>query len=139
MRRTWAAWGSPAAVAIMIAGFAGVVSAWFDWTISGSARRDSYASLRAAQRLGIEELTPYRVAWFLVPVAVLAIAALLIAQADRTAGLLGVVTGLVLVGFGVGVLMTPVAAGFGPWLSCIAGLSAVGASVALIAQGRGQS
>lgn len=131
----------PTAARIMalVGGGAGVLSARLDWTISGSARRNSYASLRAAQRLGLEQLTPFRIVWFLVPVAVLATAALLTARTDRAAGIVGLLAGLVLVAFGGGVLLTPVASGMGPWLSCTAGLVTVGASGVLVAQGGGKS
>ena len=35
---------------------------------TGSATRNSYEMLRSAQRLCLDELTPLRVVWFLVPV-----------------------------------------------------------------------
>lgn len=116
-------------------GAAGVVAAWLQWTVSGSAERNSYESLRSAQRLDIEQLTPFRVVWFLVPVAVVAMVVLIAARIERPAGITGVLVGLVLVAFGGGVLLTPVAAGVGPWLSCLAGLATVGASIVLITQG----
>lgn len=113
----------------------GVVSAWLTWTVSGSATRNSYESLRAAQRLGIEQLTPFRVVWFLVPVAVLATVVLLAGGFRRAAGLVGTVAGLVLAAFGGVVATSSVASGVGPWLACSAGVVAIGASGVLIAQG----
>lgn len=124
-----------APLVIVLGGLAGVGSAWLPWTLSGSAERNSYESLRSAQRLGIEQLTPYRVVWFLVPVAVLATIILLVSRLDRAAGIVGFGTGVVLMAFGGGILVTPVAAGPGPWLSCGAGLVTAAASCALIAQG----
>jgi hypothetical protein len=120
-------------------GIVGVGSAWMRWTISGSSYRNSYESLRSAQRLGIEELAPFRVIWFLVPVAVLAMIVLLGARIDRAAGLVGVGIGCVLVAFGGGVVLTPVAGGSGPWLACCAGLATAVASIVVMAQGGPQS
>lgn len=51
-------------------------SMFLGWTISGSRVRNSFETFRAAQRLGLDELMPYRVAWFLVPVCSLAVVAL---------------------------------------------------------------
>lgn len=46
---------------------------WLPWFTSGSAGKNSFAMFRAAQILGIETITPFRVVWFLLPVVLLAI------------------------------------------------------------------
>ena len=120
------------------AALCGALAGWPTWTVSGSATRNSYASLRAAQALGIEQLTPFRVAWFCVPVAAAALVLLLGIRAMRSAAAVGLVTAVVLVLFGGGVLLTPVADGVGPWLALGSGVVLAGGSVGLLAQGRGK-
>lgn len=124
------------AVIVGVAALAGAVAGWPTWTVSGSATRNSYASLRAAQVLGIDQLTPFRVIWFLVPVAAAAVVLLLVAGAVRVAALVGIASAIVLVLFGGGVLLTPVAAGVGPWLALGSGAVLAGGSIGLLAQGR---
>lgn len=119
-----------------VAALCGALAGWPTWTLSGSATRNSYASLRAAQALGIEQLTPFRVVWFCVPVAAATVLMLLTARAIRSAAVVGLVTSIVLVFFGGGVLLTPVADGVGPWLALGAGVVLAGASVGLLSQGR---
>lgn len=119
-----------------IAAISGAVSGWPTWTVSGSATRNSYASLRAAQAIGIDQLTPFRVVWFLVPVAAAVVVLLLLAGASRSAAVVGMLTSIVLLLFGGGVLLTPVAAGVGPWLAAGSGLVLMGGSVGLLSQGR---
>jgi len=122
----------------VVAGLAAVVGAlagWPTWTLSGSATRNSYASLRAAQAVGIDQLTPFRVVWFLVPVAAAAMVLLLVAKATRSAGVVGLLAAVVLVGFGGVVLRTPVASGMGPWMALGAGVVLAGASLGLLSPG----
>ncbi len=126
------------ATSVVVGGAAvfGALAGWPTWTVSGSATRNSYASLRAAQALGIEQLTPFRVVWFCVPVAAAALMVLLVIRSTRSAAAVGLVTAVVLVFFGGGVLLTPVAGGVGPWLSLGSGVVLAGGSVGLLAQGR---
>ena len=99
----------------------GSASGWLTWTRSGSANRNSYESLRSAQRLGIEELAPFRVAWFCVPVIAAAAVVLLVAGFRRSALGCSALVGLTLLAFGGGMLLTPVASGAGPWAACLCG------------------
>lgn len=122
-----------------LAAAVGAIAGWPTWTISGSATRNSYASLRAAQALGIDQLTPFRVVWFLVPVAGAGVLVLLVAGAARSAAALGLLTALVLILFGGGMLLTPVASGVGPWLALGSGVALVGGSVGLLSQGRARA
>jgi hypothetical protein len=57
------------------------------WIRSGSARRNSYEMLRSAQRLGLHELTPLRVVWYLLPVASLVVILLVVLGRRRVAAL----------------------------------------------------
>lgn len=123
---------------VAISALAGALAGWPTWTVSGSATRNSYASLRAAQALGVDQLTPFRVVWFCVPVAAAAIALLLVAGAIRSAAVIGVLTAIVLVAFGGVILRTPVASGAGPWLALASGVVLAGASIARVSQGRGK-
>lgn len=111
------------------------VSGWFTWTRSGSADRNSYESLRAAQRLGIEELTPFRVIWFCVPVISFAVVVLLLTGFSRWALALGALGGFVVLVFGVGMLLTPVASGIGPWVASVCGVVALVVPAVRFAQG----
>ena len=113
----------------------GSASAWLTWTQSGSANRNSYGSLRAAQRLGIEQLTPFRVVWFCVPIVALAVVILLVVGFRRSGLGLAVLAGLTLLAFGGGMLLTPVASGLGPWVACICGIVVLVFSGLLFAQG----
>ena len=123
----------------IVAAVLGAAAGWLTWTISGSATRNSYASLRAAQALGIDQLTPFRVVWFLVPVAGAGVVLLLAAGAVRSAAAVGVLMSLVLIVFAGGVLLTPVAAGVGPWLALGSGGTLIASSAGLIAQGRSRA
>ena len=119
-----------------IAALVGAVSGWLTWTISGSATRNSYESLRAAQRLGIDELTPFRIVWFCVPVAVLALVLLFVFRFDRSAVVVSFATALVLLLFGGGVAVAPVASGVGSFLAFGSGLALVVGAIGVLAQGR---
>lgn len=119
-----------------LAAIGGALSGWLTWTVSGSATRNSYASFRAGQALGIDQLTPFRVAWFCVPVAAAAIVLLLVARAARSAAAVAILTAIALVLFGGGVLLTPVAAGAGPPLALASGVLLAAGSIGLLAQGR---
>lgn len=106
---------------LVVALLVGSVSGWLTWTRSGSANRNSYESLRSAQRLGIEELAPFRVAWFCVPVIAAAAVVLLVSGFGRSALGCSALVGLTLLAFGGGMLLTPVASGVGPWAACLCG------------------
>jgi hypothetical protein len=122
---------------LTVALLVGSVSGWLTWTRSGSADRNSYESLRSAQRLGIEELTPFRVAWFCVPVVAVAVVVLLVADFRRSALGFAVVVGLILLAFGGGMLLTPVASGPGPWTACFCGIVVLAVAALQFAQGSG--
>lgn len=91
------AWPNVATVATLVAAAVAVGAMWGPWFSSGSATRNSFGLFRAAQILGIEWVTPYRVAWFLLPIVLAAAAALVAFGARRTGlvmlGALGVALG----------------------------------------------
>ena len=124
-----------AGLVALVGGLIGVAAAWLTWTVSGSAERNSYASLRAAQRLDLGPVAPFRVIWFLVPVAVVVLGFLLALGVSRAAGVVGAVIGLVLVSFGIGMLTTTYSGGVGPWLSCVGGVTAMAGGIAVVVQG----
>ncbi len=101
---------------------------WLGWVESGSVVRNSYEMFRAAQRLGLDVLTPLRVVWFLVPVASLLVVVLMAAGFVRS-GLGVLVLEALLVGAaGVAVLVVGVRGGIGS----LVGVALAGAVVALI-------
>ncbi len=95
------------------------------WIRTGSATRNSYEMLRSAQRLGLDELTPLRVVWFLVPVVGLA-ALMLLASGHRRLGAAAVLAQSIVVGLaGIVAWSSGLAAGPGAPLAtmlAIAGL-----------------
>ena len=90
----------PVAVAALVAGVVAVGAMWGPWVRSGSADRDSFGVFRAAQVLGIEWVTPFRVAWFLLPVLLPLAVALLAFGARRWSAAVLLLLGLLLAVFG---------------------------------------
>lgn len=73
-----------------------VLSMWLTWFRSGSAPRNSFGAFRAAQLLDLDFIEPFRVAWFLLPVMLAAVAAAWLFDQIRLGALLLFVLGLVL-------------------------------------------
>lgn len=90
----------PALAGSLVAGTLAVGAMWLPWFRSGSAERDSFGFFRAAQVLGIEWITPFRVAWFLLPIVLLVAAALIGFRAHRPGAALLAVLGLILAAAG---------------------------------------
>ncbi|MFT7600525.1 MAG: hypothetical protein ACI8TP_003468 [Acidimicrobiales bacterium] len=102
---------------------------WLGWVRSGSAVKNSYEMFRSAQRLGLDQLTPFRVAWFLVPVVSLAIVVLLVVGVRKAAAGLLAIESLVVGAAALAALVGGVAAGLGPPLglsTALVGLVAAG-------------
>ena len=91
----------PLVVATVVAAAISVGGMWLPWFRSGAADRNSFGFFRAAQLLGIEWVTPFRVAWFLLPVLLPLGVLLLLMGAHRSASALLVILGLVLAVTGV--------------------------------------
>ncbi len=101
------------------------------WVVSGAKTRDSYETFRSAQRLGLDDLTPYRVLWFLVPVFTVALVVALVANWVRLAGGLLLVQSLVVGVGGLVVWLSSVPTASGPWVAAIMG--GIGLMVAALA------
>ncbi len=101
------------------------------WTVSGSKIRNSYETFRSAQRLGLDELTPFRVLWFLVPVLALAVLVAVAARMNRLAGVLLIVQCLLIASVGLVVIAAPLPTASGPFVALVSGL--VGIIVGLVA------
>ncbi len=114
-----------AAVVLGLAGFPG-------WVVSGDRTRNSFEMLRSAQRLGLDQLTPVRVVWFVMPVLALASLALIIFGRPRPAALLLILVALVVGGVGAVVLASDVEIGAGPMIACGAAVLALPLGGALL-------
>jgi hypothetical protein len=86
----------PVLAGAVASGTLAVGGMWLPWFRSGSAPRNSFGLFRAAQVLGIEWITPFRVAWFLLPVVLLVAVALIGFRATRSGALLLAALGLIL-------------------------------------------
>ncbi|MEM9132459.1 MAG: hypothetical protein AAF962_11365 [Actinomycetota bacterium] len=78
-----------------------VAAMWLPWFRSGEAAKNSFDAFRAAQILGIEWVSPFRVVWFLVPVVVLAAGCLLAFRRRGWAAAAVLVASVLLAAFGV--------------------------------------
>ncbi len=119
--------------ALAFAALAGCVAVpFFPWIRTGEATRNSYEALRSAQRLGLDQLTPFRVVWFLVPVVAVAAAMAVAAKLTRTGGVLTLVVGTVVAAAGTSVLLVDVSAALGLYLAIAVGLLAAALGLLLV-------
>ncbi len=95
------------------------------WTVSGSKVRNSYETFRSAQRLGLDELTPFRVLWFLVPVAALAVLVTVMAQMNRLAGILLILQCVIIASVGLVVIAAPLPTASGPFIAIFSGMAGI--------------
>ncbi|MEL6981094.1 MAG: hypothetical protein AAFO29_01590 [Actinomycetota bacterium] len=126
-----AAWQHAATGTTLVVAAVAVGAMWGPWFASGSATRNSFGLFRAAQVLGIEWVTPYRVAWFLLPTVLAAAAALIVFGARRTGLVVLGVLGGVLGAAGV-LAATGLEAQWGSTVSAGAGLCTVVAAGATL-------
>lgn len=105
------------------------------WTISGQRSRNSYATLQSAQRLGLDELAPFRVIWFLVPVLVLLVLIGLAQHWWRAVAIMAGTQFLVVCVGAVVVINSPLPVGPGPTVALVVGLPGLLASLALLIVG----
>ena len=102
---------------------------WLPWVYFGSASRTSFGVFRSAQALGLDELAPFRVGWYLLPVVALAALGVAALGHIRTAAVLLIVLALLL---GIPALVV-VVAGLSAWGSKLAlavSVAAAGVGVA---------
>ena len=104
---------------VVLAAVALAVSLWLPWVYFGSATRTSFGVFRSAQRLGFDELAPFRVGWYLLPVASIAVMLFALLEWRRRASWL--------------LLLLAVVEGVPAFLVVVAGGAAIGANVALAA------
>lgn len=100
------------------------------WTVSGTVTRNSYSSFRAAQSIGLDGLTLFRVLWYLVPVFT---AAVFFTLSGKWTKLASVVLGVqaLIVGFGgIAVLASSVPTGNGPAVSIVFAIASGAVAVA---------
>ncbi len=101
------------------------------WMRTGTADRNSYELFRSAQRLGLDELTPFRVVWYLLPAATLAFGLCLASQQRRLAGLVIAVQSVVVVAAGIAVWVVGLGVGIGPKLAIPSGLVGLAGGILL--------
>ena len=118
---TWTKWAGWLAVVL---GAMLSASAFMGWTQSGAVVRDSFQTFRAAQILGLDELTPLRVVWFVLPVLPMLVAALTLVDRRRWAGAVLVFHALSVSVVAVVVLASGVAGGVGATLGLVTGIAA---------------
>jgi hypothetical protein len=112
-----------------------VIAAFLPWTTSGTAVRNSFATVRSARLLGIgdaEVITTLLGLWYLVPaLAGLALLSAVLGR-FRLAGVISGVVGLAAVIASVAVARAPLEVGAGVVLARAAGLVALGAGLAAL-------
>ncbi len=124
-----AKWLLPLAVAMC--SLVSVAASLLGWTVSGSKVRNSYETFRSAQRLGLDELTPFRVVWFLVPVVCLAVLVAVATRMLRLAGILLIAQCLVIASVGLVVIAAPLPTASGPFVALVSGV--VGIAIGFVA------
>ena len=107
-----------------------LVAGQLEWVRIGATGRNSYELFRSAQRLGLDQLTAFRVIWFLVPVATLAFGLCLVARRPALAGWVILAQSLVAGAAGLAVLTTGLDPGPGVMLVIPSGIVGVGAGMA---------
>ena len=112
-----------------------VVAALLPWTISGTAVRNSFATVRSARLLGIGDstvITALLGLWYLVPA--LAGVALLgaVLGRSRVAGVASAVVGIAALTAASAVARAPLATGAGVWMAFAAGAVALVGGVAAL-------
>ena len=125
----WQRWLLPAVM--VMSSLVSAAASLLGWTVSGSKVRNSYETFRSAQRLGLDELTPFRVLWFLIPVVALAVLAAIAARMLRLAGGLLIAQCLVIAIVGLVVIAAPLPTASGPFVALASGV--VGIAVGLVA------
>ena len=129
----------PAAGIAALSMFAAIAVAWLPWVRTGSRTRNSYEVFRSAQRLGLEELTPLRVLWFVIPVIAAAAVLAGVANQTRVFGLLAAFVGVTVAIAGLLVAISGAGAGSAPLLAVAVGLAAMVSGVLLVRNPQGPS
>jgi hypothetical protein len=125
-------WLAPAAAVVVAA------AAVAPWTLSGSAERNSFATVRSARLLGLGDhpvIAALLAAWYFVP-ALAGLACLAaILHRGRLAGIASAVVGAAALAAGAAVLRSPLAPRAGVWVALVAGLVALAGGAVLVRTG----
>lgn len=112
---------------LVVAGAAGVtVGAFLPWVRSGASSRDSFGVVRAARRLGVVDSDALRTAlalWYLVPLMAAVVVLLLALRRERSAGVVAVAFGLVVLVVSLMVATSSADLGVGPAVASAAGVT----------------
>ncbi len=120
-------------IALGVAGAAAVLellAGQLEWVRIGEAGRNSYELFRSAQRLGFDQLTVFRVIWFLMPVATLAFGLCVVTGRSALGGWMVAAQSLVVGAAGLAVLTTGLDPGPGVMMAIPCGIVGLGAGVA---------
>ncbi len=104
------------------------------WVTSGARSRNSYEVFRSAQTLGVDQLTPLRIAWYLVPVFALGVVGWIAVGRLRLAAAFLAVAALLVAGVAVVVVVAGLAAA-GAWVALVIGVAGLVAASLLIRRG----
>lgn len=104
------------------------------WVTTGARSRNSYEVFRSAQTLGVDQLTPLRVAWYLVPVLALGVVGWIAVGRLRLAAAFLAVAALLVAGVAVVVVVAGLAAA-GAWVALVIGVAGLVAASLLIRRG----
>ena len=110
-----------------------VVAAFLPWTISGSARRNSFSTVRSARILEVAGEGAGHVVlgfWFFVPALAAAALLLWVLHRYRAAGIVAAVVGAAAVAFAAVIAAAPIGQGSGVRPTLVLGLVALVAGVA---------
>ena len=119
-------------VALLAGGLIALAGSFLTWVISGLARRNSYAAVQSARRIGVVPDGPWQallLSWFLLPFAVAVVAFALAIGHRRLAVTAGLLAGLGSLGFATIVLIAPVQAGPGPLVTITGGAALIAAAL----------
>lgn len=130
--RQWGRWGLTVAVAGAVLQ---LVVGQMPWMRTGAETRNSYELFRSAQRLGLDDLTPFRVVWYLLPVATLSVGLCLASKRRRLAGLIVAAQSLVVIAGGIAVWAVGLGVEIGPKLAIPVGVLGLSGGV-LLAMGK---
>ncbi len=106
------------------------ISLWLPWVYFGSATRTSFGVFRSAQRLGFDQLVPFRVGWFLLPVIALAVLLFAVLEWRRIALLTLMVVAL-LIGLPAGVVVFAGGSAWGSKTALVLAILAIGSAVVI--------
>ncbi len=107
-----------------------------EWIRSGSASRNSYEMFRSAQRLGLDQLTPFRVIWFLLPVLCLGSVLMVSLARERVGAVFLAAASLISLGAGIAVVRSGLGAGPGAPLAVVSGVLGAVVAIAVVITAR---